>query len=162
MARTRAARPRCTGLLTADTDTAIDGSGDDNVNLGDQTWFDGTDKWTITGWYEPHPHASYRRLIAKEDDNNWGVYIFVQNTEWGVVRTSSGGAVELKEANSAPSGKHFICASYGTDNKLRLYVDGAQVAESAATTVSINNHTHPLRISGAEATVVNASTTARR
>ena len=48
-----------------------------------------------------------------------------------------------------------MVATYATDNKLHMYLDGVQVARSTATTSGNFNHTHPFRISGAESTLVN-------
>ena len=71
-----------TGLID-DTDKAVtfDGS-NDSVNIGDQTWTDGTAKWTITAWVNSTADATYRRLFSKEDDSNFGVHLYWQNSEY--------------------------------------------------------------------------------
>ena len=145
------------GLQISDSNKAVTFSGDDNVNLGDPTWFDATNRWTVTMWVNSTADFNYRRLWGKEDFTGGqnGTAIFWQNSEWGVGRYLNGAAVEAKVASGAPTGTHLIAATYATDNKLHLYVDGVQVVESATTSTSMGNRTVPLRLGAAELSPTN-------
>lgn len=147
------------GLLpNGDTDKSVTFNGSSQyVNLGDVTWFDGnTNRWTIAFWWNhPGADATYRRVIAKEDASNLGTFIHSQSGSWGVGRYEGIDDIEAKLLSAPPTGVHFIAATFATDNKLHLYLDGTQVAESVASTATIPDSPQPLILAAAESGAFN-------
>jgi Concanavalin A-like lectin/glucanases superfamily/Bacterial SH3 domain len=141
-------------LIPTDPDPAagFPGSDDGSVDAGDALDAPGAQPFSLELWVnlgeqtEPYP-----RLISKEgiDDANqrqgFLIYLNAESGRLGVERWRDGKPDALTTPNPVAAGQiHHIVATYD-GSSLRLYVDGVQAAEGAATRELLDT-SYPLRL----------------
>jgi Concanavalin A-like lectin/glucanases superfamily len=136
------------GLLSNDANGAysLNGSGW-AVDPGDVYDFAGTAPFTFEAWVNPSSvDATLRRVANKQSSdglNGWLVYY--TSSAWKFERIGAGTYNTLQWATPpAASSKYHVAVTYD-GSTMRLYVNGVERA-SKASTVSIVNHSSPLRL----------------
>ena len=120
------------------------------VNVPDSNSLDLTSAMTLEAWVRPSiTNASYRTVVLKEQTSNLA-YSLYSTTDTNRPDTEAiiGGAFEVVTAPSAlPAGTWSHLAATYDGSQLRLFINGTQVAQTAASG-SIATSTAPLRIGG--------------
>ena len=120
------------------------------VNVADSNSLDLTSAMTLEAWVRPSiTSAGYRTVLMKEQSGNLG-YALYSTTDTNRPNTEAviGGAFEVAPAaNPLPAGTWSHLAATYDGSQLRLYVNGTQVAQTAASG-SISTSTAPLRVGG--------------
>jgi len=136
------------GLLSNDANGAysLDGTGW-AVDPGDVYDFAGTAPFSFEAWVRPdRVDATLRRVANKQSSdglNGWLVYY--TSSAWKFERIGAGTYNTLQWATPPTAGTKYHVAVTYDGTTMRLYVNGVERA-SRASSVSIVNHSSPLRI----------------
>ncbi|MCP9236094.1 LamG-like jellyroll fold domain-containing protein [Lewinella sp. JB7] len=118
----------------------------DNAVAYDLSFANGSD-YTMEGWFNLSNVNTQQSLIAgtNSSNNHFLLIEVVNSTIRFLHRQPAGptGGVNIYTPSSSPlsaNAWHHFAAVRDTDNKLRLYLDGTMVVESAATVPDINSN----------------------
>lgn len=123
----------------------FDGS-NDYVNLSALNFYDGD--FTIEGWINAGG-SSERCIFSCHDASELPqTYVSVNSTNQlrFFYRNPPGlsGGIDISSPGTVTGGWYHFAAVYGTDNKVRIYIDGALVATSATSLAPVANGTNTI------------------
>lgn len=144
------------GLLTGDTDTCVDFSGDDYATVTSATWMNTPSTLTVEAWVVPDTITGDRIIASRTD---WGLgpssstrgwHLIIQGGQFNVgLRMTDSTYHDAKVGPTLTVGtKYHVALVWDTAVGWVLYINGASAASSAALVgKSLGNPGNALRIS---------------
>ena len=126
-----------TGAISRDTDKALSVAGSGYVSAAGSGGLNVTGSGlTIEGWFKGASQNAYANIVSKSDGSGsvgYSLYVPGSGTLGFLIHTQvSGQVVVLAPTSPWDNQWHYVVATYD-GSMMRLYVDGAVVAQAAAT-----------------------------
>jgi hypothetical protein len=131
---------------------SFDGT-DDYVDVGDSSTLKPLTAMTVSGWVRPDSITSYGimvRPVAVVNDYYWVQWNSTETYFYGAVALSDDTDVRANFPANTPvlSQWTHIVMTYAAGDRLRLYANGIEVAQSATSALNINNAWSNTKIGG--------------